>query len=92
MQYYKSTITGKILTQHDLDILDDIYGENTAWNAIGTGPIEKIDPPSVIDCIKNAYSEVVAIHRYREINNCKLADATKAVREIKARMKRNKKK
>ena len=87
MQYYKSTITGKILTQHDLDIFDDIYGENSAWNAIGTGSIEKIDPPSVIDCIKNSSSEVVAVRRYREINNCKLADAVEAVREIKTRMR-----
>lgn len=90
MQYYKSSITGKILTQHDVDILDDIYGEDAAWHAIDTGSIEKIDPPSVIDCIKHS-REFVAVHRYREINKCSPGDAVKAVRELKARMKRNKK-
>lgn len=91
MQYYKSTITGKILTQNELNILDAIYGTGARQRAIEGDAVEKIDPPSVIDCIKYASSEAVAVFRYREINNCKLADATKAVREIKARMKRNKK-
>lgn len=92
MQYYKSTFTDRIFMQHDVDILDNIYGKGATKNAIDTGTIVAIDPPSVIDCIKHASSEAAAVFRYREINNCKLADATKAVREIKARMKRNKKK
>nr|DAZ15020.1 MAG TPA: hypothetical protein [Caudoviricetes sp.] len=91
MQYYKSLFTGRILTQNELNILDAIYGKGNAQATINVGTVEKIDPPSVVDCIKYASSEAVAAFRYREINNCKLADATKAVREIKARMKRNKK-
>lgn len=92
MQYYKSTFTDRILTQNELNILDTVYGTGAKQRAIESGAVGKIDPPSVVDCIKYASSEAVAVLRYREINNCKLADATKAVREIKARMKRNKKK
>lgn len=91
MQYYKSVFTDRILTQNELNILDAIYGKGNAQATINVGTVEKIDPPSVVDCINYASSEAVAVFRYREINNCKLADATKAVREIKARMKRNKK-
>lgn len=90
MQYYKSNSTGRIFTQNDINILDEIYGEDTVWNAIGTGPIEKIEPPSVIDCLKKSRFHIAVI-RYREINNVDLNEATAQVREIQKKLNKAKK-
>lgn len=83
MQYYKSNITGRIFTQNDIGVLSEIYGEDV----VETGPFEKIDPPSVVDCLKNARFTVAA-YRYREINGTDAKETVKAVRELQTKMKK----
>lgn len=86
MQYYKSNITGRIFTQNDISVLSEVYGEDV----VETGPFEKIDPPSVVDCLKNGRFNVAA-YRYREINGTDAKETVKAVRDIQAKMKKTNK-
>lgn len=82
-KYYKSTITGRIVLRQDLDILDEIYGENKARTEVGVGPhFEEIDPPSVVDCVLHARN-FVAVYRYKELNNCSNKEAFDAIRKMK---------
>lgn len=83
MQYYKSNITGRIFTQNDISVLSEVYGEDV----VETGPFEKIDPPCVVDCLKNGRFNVAA-YRYREINGTDAKETVKAVRELQAKMKK----
>lgn len=90
MQYYKSNITGRIFTQNDVNALNDIYGEVGVKNLIESGSIEKIEPPSVIDCLKKSRFHIAVI-RYREINNVDLNEATTQAREIQKKLNKSKK-
>lgn len=82
MDYYKSKRTGRILLRQDLEILKEIYGDMADMDAF-----EKIDPPSVVDCIIHARS-FVAVYRYREMNNCSLLQAKEAVGKMKYDMRK----
>ena len=87
MQYYKSNITGRILMQNDISFLSEVYGEAGVNDLIESGTIEKIDPPCVVDCLKNGRFNVAA-YRYREINRTDAKETVKAVRELQAKMKK----
>lgn len=90
MQYYKSNITGRILIQNDISLLEETYGKDGVNNLIESGTIEKIDPPSVVDCLKNGRFNVAA-YRYREINGTDAKETVKAVRDIQAKTKKTNK-
>lgn len=89
-KYYKSTITGRIVLRQDLDILDEIYGENKAWTEVGVGPLTEIDPPSVVDCVLHARN-FVAVYRYKELNNCSNKEAFDAIRKMKYKIRKEQK-
>lgn len=90
MQYYKSNTTGRILTQTDINLLSEVYGEAGVENLIESGSIEKIEPPSVIDCLKKSRFSVAAM-RYREINGTDSAETIAQVREIQKKLNKAKK-
>lgn len=90
MQYYKSNTTGRIFTQNDVNVLNDIYGEAGVNKLIESGSFEKIEPPSVIECLKKSRFHI-AVARYREINNVDLNEATTQVREIQKKLNKVKK-
>lgn len=90
MQYYKSNTTGRIFTQNDMNLLNDIYGETGVNKLIESGSLEKIEPPSVIDCLKKSRFHI-AVARYQEINNVDLNEATAQVREIQKKLNKAKK-
>ena len=78
--YFKSTITGKIIT-YPYD-LDTIYGDGAVERAIHGKILEKLDPtPTVIDCLKYG-SKLIAIKRYREIHGTTLKEARDMVEKI----------
>lgn len=56
MDYYKSKETGRILLRQDLEIAKEIYGDMADMDIF-----EKIEPPSVIDCITHARNFVAAL-------------------------------
>lgn len=82
MDYYKSKETGRILMRQDLEIAKEIYGDMADMDIF-----EKVEPPSVIDCIIHARS-FVAVYRYREMNNCSLSQAKDAIRKMKYDMRK----
>lgn len=82
MDYYKSKETDRILLRQDLEIAKEIYGDMADMDIF-----EKIDPPSVIDCITHARN-FVAVYRYREMNGCSLPQAKDAIRKMKYDMRK----
>lgn len=73
MKFYRSIPTGRIVTELDLSVIKEVYGSTVEPRCV----LEEIKP-TVIDCILNG-SKVTAIHRYRDIHNCGVMDAKKAV-------------
>lgn len=86
MNYYRSKITGKIITEKALRNLYDIYGRaegNVVDHYILKEIIEKIEPPTLEDCLRHG-NDGVAIFRFRELNeNVSFDDARKAVHDLR---------
>ncbi len=76
--YYRSTATGKIMSESSARILDDIFGDNTVASMMLDGLLVSVENPSVINCICSG-NMASAVTRYREIHGCSVADAKKAV-------------
>lgn len=89
--YYKSIVTGKILTENQIQHHCDVYGDNTITTDIEMGILTKVESPSVIDFIKCG-NMAGATLRYRELHNCKTKDAYDAVFAMKRDMRRISKK
>ena len=85
MKYYKSTVTGKILSGGDLILVRDAIGDAVDW-MLDNGKIVRIETPSVVDFLKQNRM-VDAIRLYKEINGCaSLIEARDGVNEIKKTM------
>lgn len=85
MKYYKSTVTGKILSGGDLILVRDAIGDAVDW-MLDNGKIVRIETPSVVDFLKQNRM-VDAIRLYKEINGCaSLIEARNGVNEIKKTM------
>lgn len=78
-EYFRSKITGKILKYPYM--LDYIYGEGTVMKEINRGLLEKIDPPSIEEALKDG-TKIIAVMRYRDIHKCTLKEAKEAVEKI----------
>ena len=89
--YYKSNITGKILTEGQIQYHCDVYGDDTIAKDINIGILTKVESPSVIDFIKCG-NMAGATLRYKELHNCKTKDAYDAVFAMKRDMRRFSKK
>ena len=89
--YYKSNITGKILTEGQIQHHCDVYGDDTIAKDINIGILTKVESPSVIDFIKCG-NMAGATLRYRELHNCKTKAAYDAVFAMKRDMRRFSKK
>lgn len=85
--YYKSNITGKILTEGQIQHHCDVYGDDTIAKDIKIGILTKVESPSVIDFIKCG-NMAGATLRYRELHNCKTKAAYDAVFAMKRDMRR----
>lgn len=90
MNYYRSKVTGKIITEKALRNLYDIYGQaegNVVDHYILKEVIEKIDPPTLEDCIRHG-NDGVAIIRFREMNeDASFEEARKAIRDLRHELK-----
>lgn len=89
--YYKSNCTGKIFTENQIKIVNDIYGESKFDDGVNVRIFIPIESPSVIDFIKSGNMSG-ATYRYRELHNCKLKEAYDAVYAMKRDMYRINKK
>ena len=61
------------MTEYSLNVIKEVYGSTVEPRCV----LEEIEP-TVIDCILDG-SKITAIQRYRDIHNCGLAEAKKAV-------------
>lgn len=73
MKFYRSMSTGRIVTEYSLSVIKEVYGSTVEPRCV----LEEIEP-TVIDCILDG-SKITAIHRYRDIHNCRVVEAKKAV-------------
>lgn len=85
--YYKSNVTGKILTENQIQYHCDVYGDDTIATDIEMGILTKVESPSVVDFIKCG-NMAGATLRYRELHNCKTKAAYDAVFAMKRDMRR----
>lgn len=83
MQYYRSTATEKILSENSLKVLNDVFGGDTIISMVADGLLVSIENPSVVDCIRSG-NLISAFTRYREIHDCSMEDAKKAVYTMRA--------
>lgn len=91
MQYYYVNTNGRVVTEDDLRVINDIYGDKGVENLLKMGHIKKIDPPSVVDCLLGN-NKHLAIKRYREIHEVKaLSDALDMVKLMEKDVRRFKK-
>lgn len=89
--YYKSNITGKILTEDQIQHHCDVCGNDAIAVDINMGILTIVENPSVVDFIK-CDNMIGAMTRYRELHNCKTKDAYDAVYAMKRDMHRINKK
>lgn len=73
MKFYRSIPTGRIVTEFVLSAIKEVYGSTVEPRCV----LEEIEP-TVIDCILDS-SKITAIQRYRDIHNCGVVEAKKAV-------------
>lgn len=73
MKFYRSIPTGRIVTESHLSFIKEVYGSTVEPRCV----LEEIKP-TVIDCILGG-SKVTAMHRYRDIHNCGVVEANKAI-------------
>lgn len=90
MNYYRSKITGKIISEKALRNLYDIYGRNSG-NVVDSyilkDVLESVEDPSLEECIRHG-NDGVAIIRFREMNEeATFADAKKAVQDLRRELK-----
>lgn len=92
MNYYRSTITGKIVSDSFVSQLSDIYGDDLLNQYIVNKILVPIDSPDIIDCIR--YDSIkVAVLRYMELHQgYSWEEAYKQVKRIKRDMIRNRNK
>ena len=87
MTYYRSNITGSILTEGSIRVLNDIYGNSAVCEAIDSGSIEVVTDPDIIECIKYGRGSA-AVFRYRELHpDVSIQDAFDAVKKIRKDMR-----
>lgn len=92
MQYYRSSITGLIVSDNFSKSLAYIFGPNAVQKYVEDGVLIPIEAPTVNECIRHG-SGSVAVVRYRELNpDCSWPEASEAVRKIKIAMKQQRKK
>lgn len=89
--YYRSNVTGRIISGASIRVLNDIYGDNGINDTIKFGTITPIENPTVIDCILDG-TEITAMIRYREIHKCTLRAAKEGVDLVRKDMARHKSK
>lgn len=91
MQYYLVNTNGRIATEIDLKIINDIYGDKGVENLIKMGHVKQIDPPTVVDCLISG-NKYLAVKRYREIHEVEnLRDAFDMVNEMERDVRNAKK-
>lgn len=87
-KWYRSTLTGKYVYDFEVSYVGDaIFGTGRLDDLIDDGILEEIDPPSVVDLIKQNRISLAA-KRYKEIHNTTLLEAHDMVKRIEEDVKK----
>lgn len=87
--WYRSKLSGKIITSGTATAIDLVHGDGQFNQMIEDGQIIPIDPPSVIDILRENGSIAAACQRYREIHpDADLKTARAAVGRLQCDMAR----
>lgn len=82
MNYYRSSITGRLISGSMLHTINEVCGNGTTSKMIEEGTLVRVKNPSVIDCLKDG-TYMTAVTRYREIHNCSSDEAIRGVEALK---------
>lgn len=81
MTYYQSGKTGRIFSESIVQTLNDIFGVGGTGMIFGTGLLQPIEDPSVVDLLKHS-DKINAIVRYHDIHKTSLMDSKRMVERI----------
>ena len=81
MVYYQSYKTGRIFSESIVQTLTDIFGVGGTGMIFGTGLLQPIEDPSVVDLLKHS-DKINAITRYHDIHKTNMMDSKKMVERI----------
>lgn len=82
MNYYRSNITGRLISGSMLHTINDIYGKGTTSKLIEEGTLIRVKNPTIIDCLRDG-NYMTAVARYREIHGCNSFEARQGVEALK---------
>lgn len=91
--WYRSAMTRKVISDSQLRVFINVYGENAVTDMIRLGLLKRIKDPTVIDILLDTKSTLMAALRYREIHNTtfrKAVDMTEKIKEDLDKFKKNK--
>lgn len=81
MRYYQSAHTGKVFSERQLQIVDDIFWAGYTQDLVDMEFLKETAAPNVIDILIDK-GPVAATVCYRDIHECSLTEATKMVKKI----------
>lgn len=81
MAYYQSYKTGRIFSESIVQTLTDIFGVGGTGMIFGTGLLQPIEDPSVVDLLKHS-DKINAIARYHDIHKTNMMDSKRMVERI----------
>lgn len=80
MNYYRSSRTGRIISESRILVLNDIYGCDILDSLIGARLL-KTFKPTIIDLLEQD-QKIEAVRLYKDIHNCTLREALDMVNLI----------
>lgn len=87
-KWYQSTITGKYLWDFEVKYPgEEIYGPGRLEELLKTGVLKEVDPPTVIDLLKQDRNGAAA-RRYVDIHHTTLGEAHNMLKLIQEDMKK----
>lgn len=80
MEYYRSTRTGRIISESRILVLNDIYGYDKLYSLIRARLLKPFKP-TIIDLIEQN-QKMEAVKLYKDIHNCTVREALDMVNLI----------
>ena len=80
MEYYRSTRTGRIISESRILVLNDIYGHDKLDSLIRARFLKPFKP-TIIDLLEQD-QKIEAVRLYKDIHNCALREALDMVNLI----------
>ena len=86
--WYRSTITGKVIPEFVCESLRRVYGPDAVNDLLSYLILERIESPSVISLLRGGELKSLAAFRYMETHDCDLRRAVHMVNLIEEDIRR----